>query len=372
MQERKYCELGSEFWTDCTPKAESEWGMRAQRIYESHSDKVCETLAGRTALEYVAEIVVGKGKRTICLPSYCCHTMIEPFLRHGMIVSYYDVTETEQGLHREIVASCKSEVFLLMDYFGHTDAETSEKALELKTAGKTLIYDATHAMYSEMVDYSLYDYVCGSYRKWVDINCGFIAWKEELENGKITQSPQIGNYAQVRAELFEKKAMFMNGGHIYKEDFYPLIGQSDALLANDYHHQMPDQRSQEVLMKTDVEYLKMRRWENARVLTEGINEMNSDKVRCLNPLLNTQDIPLFVPVVFENQELRDSVRKYLIEKSIYLPVHWPLSKEHKINERSKSIYGRELSVVCDQRYGRADTERILTEINDIIKKQQCN
>lgn len=369
MQERKYSELGSEFWTDCTPKAESEWGMRAQRIYETHPYKVWETLAGRTALEHVAEMVVGKGKRTICLPSYCCHTMIEPFLRHGMEMTFYDVIVTEQGLHREIDANCESEVFLLMDYFGHTDAETKKKALELKSAGKMLIYDATHAMYSDMVDYAPFDYVCGSYRKWVDINCGFFAWKEDLKNGEITQSPQKGNYANVRAELFEKKAFFMNGGHIYKEDFYPLIGLSDSLLACEYHHQGPDERSKKVLKTTDVEFLKKRRWENARVLTEGINEMNSDKLRCLNPLLNAQDISLFVPVVFENQELRDLVRKYLIEKSIFLPVHWPLSKEHKINERGKSIYGRELSVVCDQRYGRTDMERILTEINEITKIQ---
>lgn len=364
-----YKEIGSEFWTDCTPKMESEWGMRAQRIYETHPYKVWETLAGRTALEHVAEIVVSKGMRTICLPSYCCHTMIEPFLRHGMGVTFYDVIVTEQGLHREIEAACKSEVFLLMDYFGHTDAETRVEALELKAAGKVLIYDATHSMYSGEVDYTPYDYVCGSYRKWVDINCGFIAWKEELKNGEIIQSPQIGNYAQVRAELFDKKALFMDGGNIAKGDFYKLIGLSDSLLASEYHHQEPDERSKKVLKTTDVEYMKKKRWENARVLTGGINEMNSEKVRCLNPLLNTQDISLFVPVVFENQELRDSVRKYLIEKSIYLPVHWPLSKEHKINERGKSIYGRELSVVCDQRYGRTDMERILTEINDIAKKQ---
>lgn len=368
MQERKYSEIGSEFWTDCTPKAESKWGMRAQRIYELHSFKVVETLAGRTALEHVAEIVAGKGFRTICMPSYCCHTMIEPFLRHDLDVTFYDVVLTAQGLHREIDERCVSDVVLLMDYFGHTDAETFVIAKKLKEDGKLLIYDATHSMYSGEVDYSPYDYVCGSYRKWTDINCGFVAWKEDLKYGEITQRPLFGSYAQVRTELFEKKAIYMGGGRINKEDFLSLIGQSDALLANDYHHQMPDQRSKEVLMKTDISFLKNRRWENARVLTDWINDINSDKVRCLYPLLNTEDTPLFVPVIFKNKEQRDMVRNFLIEQEIYCPVHWPISKEHIIKELTQSIYERELSLVCDQRYEREDMERIVTCINEIIKK----
>ena len=64
-------EIGSEFWTNCTPRGQSNNGMRALKIYEAYSSHCLETLSGRTALEYIVEIMYGQGKRMAYLPSYC-------------------------------------------------------------------------------------------------------------------------------------------------------------------------------------------------------------------------------------------------------------------------------------------------------------
>ena len=121
-------EIGSEFWTGCTPTSGVEYTMRPACIYESHQYKVTETLSGRTALEHIVEILTGQGKNRAYLPSYCCHTMIEPFLKHGMTVDFYDVECTNNGLHRRLERDAQYDAILLMDYFGHTDAETIEIA----------------------------------------------------------------------------------------------------------------------------------------------------------------------------------------------------------------------------------------------------
>ena len=70
------------------------------------------------------------------------------------------------------------------------------------------------------------------------------------------------------------------------------------------------------------------------------------------------DCPLFVPVLLEN---RDKVRKHLTENKIYCPVHWP-----KPEGADSNIYDMELSLICDQRYGVNDMERIVSVLSEVI------
>lgn len=357
-------EIGSEFWTGSTPTSEAEYTMRPTAIYDSHRFKVVETISGRTALEHIVEILCNKGVRVAYLPSYCCHTMIEPFLSHGMEVIFYDVQFTDKGIHREVVEE-NYDVILLMDYFGHIDKETWDIACREKSKGKAIIYDVTHSMYSPIIS-DPYDFVYGSYRKWVDINCGFIAWKEELENGEITQKGSDEEYAAKRKQLFDMKARYMNGERIDKEDYLPLIEDAENTLERNYHHLLPDKRSMEVLKTTDASFIKARRMDNARILTEAINEIDDKRVRCINPLLNTLDIPLFVPIIV-TPELRNPLRHYLIENYIYCPIHWPLSDLHKPMVGSKQLLESELSLICDQRYDEKDMMRIANTIEDFLK-----
>lgn len=359
-------EIGSEFWTGCTPFNSNnvEYSMRPSAIYDKHWFKVIETLSGRTALEHIVELLCGQSKKKAYLPSYCCHTMIEPFLSHGMEVLFYDVHYTDKGIHREVVEE-NYDVILLMDYFGHTDKETWEIAIGEQSKGKTVIYDATHSLYSP-INTDPYNFVYGSYRKWVDINCGFVAWKEDLRKGEITQNGIDEEYAALREQLFDMKARYMNGEGIDKEDFLPLIEEAENSLERKYHHQLPDKRSLEVLKNVDASYIKFRRMENSRDLTLAINEMNDSRVRCINPFLNALDVPLFVPIMV-HRDLRNPLRRYLIEKDIYCPVHWPLSDLHKPMIGSKQLFESELSLICDQRYDEEDMMRIANTIEEFLK-----
>lgn len=357
-------EIGSEFWSGCTPLSKNEYTLRAESIYDSLLYKVVETLSGRTALEHIVEILYGRGKRSVYLPAYCCHTMIEPFLSHGINVSFYDMTWTGKELHRLVDFNIKADVIMLLDYFGHTDSETNVIAQQAKVAEMAVIYDATHSMYSP-INTDPYDFVYGSYRKWVDINCGFVAWKEELSKGEITQNDNNKLYATTRSRLFDLKADYINGGHTRKEDFLPLIDTAETILENEYHHKMPDERSLKVLKTTDASFVKARRMDNARVLTEAINEMNDPRVRCINPVLNTFDVPLFVPVVVD-EKLRNPLRRFLIDNQIYCPVHWPKSEFHQMMEGSQILFDSELSLICDQRYDHEDMRRIADTISHFL------
>ena len=357
-------EIGSEFWTGCTPvSGEHDYSMRLSIIYDSCRYKVVETLSGRTALEHIVEILVGLGKTIVYLPAYCCHTMIEPFLSHGMQVKFYNVVYTTDGLHRVVNENEVYDAILLMDYFGHTDVETLNIAQQAKQDEKIVIYDATHSMYSH-VDYSPYDFIYGSYRKWVDINCGFMAWKKELANYEISQNRDKNRYADMRKQFFDLKSAFMSGGAVNKDDFLPLVNEAETILELEYHHQMPDERSKVILRTTDEGYIISKRRSNARVLTEAINEINDERVQCVSPLLNTFDTSLFVPVLV-SPNIRDELRRYLINKEIYCPVHWPQTDQHDV-EAARRLFEEELSLICDQRYDEHDMIRIVDSITKYL------
>ena len=67
-------EMGSEFWE------------------ASDTGKKKYLLSGRTALEYIIRDILEEHYVTsVLMPSYCCHTMVEPFVRHGIKVRFYDI-----------------------------------------------------------------------------------------------------------------------------------------------------------------------------------------------------------------------------------------------------------------------------------------
>ena len=85
----------------------------------------------------------------------------------------------------------------------------------------------------------------------------------------------------------------------------------------------------------------------------------------LFPRLGERDCPLFVPILVPGGR-RDALRRFLIEQDIYCPVHWPTSSFHRLTEVERRVYDEELSLVCDQRYGETDMERVLQAVEEFF------
>ena len=80
------------------------------------------------------------------------------------------------------------------------------------------------------------------------------------------------------------------------------------------------------------------------------------------------EVPLVFPVIAKSSEIRDSVRKHLIDNDIYCPVHWPLPNNMGFDCKALDYSKRELSIVCDQRYDLVDMQRII----DVMKEYKPN
>ena len=346
-------EIGSEFWRE-------EHRGTGVRPLMSRWDSAILTLCGRTALELIVEdILLSAQPERVYMPSYCCHTMIEPFIRHGIAVDFYDVYATEDGIRCDYRENSCDIVFLI-DYFGFSDPRTKAFAEQERQRGKKVVYDTTHALFGTAAPYEA-DYVLGSFRKWFGVNAGFAA-----KTSPWTAAPCMGQftaYCELRNRAFDLKARYIdNPEPEAKTAFLDLSREAGELLERDYHHFAPDPRSLEVLERVDVEEIRRKRRENAAILIEGLGSLEG--LMLPYHAVGPNDCPLFVPVCYGD---RNGLRRRLIDEQIYCPAHWPVSPLHRLNDRSRQLYDTELSIVCDQRYDARNMERIVENVRKYIR-----
>ncbi len=335
-------EIGSEFWD--IPSSEKKNALF------SHS--VQWFLSGRSALRAIISEL--KGCHSVAMPSWCCDSMIKPFTDAGIQVLFYPVW-FQDGIRQEIDLSC--DALLIMDYFGYR-----RESPELDGYHGVVIRDLTHSVFCG--EYTDADYYFGSLRKWCGFWTGGFAWSK---SGKhfFVEDDEESDYVHIRKTAMEQKKDYIQrqteeAGRInLNKDFLKLFESAEERLENTGVYSAADR---DVLLtdKLDVKQIREKRRENATVLMGALSE------NLMFPTMQESDCPLFVPVMIGDGK-RDRLKKYLISKQIYCPVHWPISELHRLEYNTKAIYENELSLVCDQRYSQSDMERIIDEIRNFRK-----
>lgn len=323
-------EIGSEFW-DIPAGGQN-------RLFP---DSTQWFLSGRSALQ---TIIKQSGIQTAAMPSWCCDSMIRPFLDAEVKVSFYPVY-MDGGLVQDL--SCvDAEAILVMDYFGYT------VQVDLEGYSGTVIRDVTHSLLSKTYDDAHYYF--GSLRKWAGFWTGGYGWG--FDCGCL---PADTAYIHLRQKAMVEKEAYIQG-----------TSESKAYLATyaraeEYLEQCPMAAAADrdiMLASTmDVPFIKSRRRENTARLLEAFSDI------AVFPRMGEQDCPMFVPIMVPEGQ-RDALRKYLIEHQIYCPVHWPVSEYHRLDERTGVLYQQELSLVCDQRYTVEDMDRIIETIQEFWKR----
>lgn len=350
---KKLKEIGSEFWeVECVEKANS-----------SLDENACFMLSGRTALEFlIRDIKTQKSFKRVYMPSYCCHSMIEPFLRHGVDVIFYDVSINDNGgIKFNIDIDMECDVIFVMQYFGYIDSQVDAVAKVFKNKRITVIEDITHSVFCKNPNSRYADYVFGSYRKWTGLASGAVVKKSE---GKfLIEKPTKTNekYCSMRKKAAMLKREYVEMGLIdSKKTFLNEFERAEEYLSNNYQNYLIDPDSFENLKFLDTDKIVCERRNNAGIILNNLSNLNYIK-----PIfnLNEDDVPLFVPVLLD-VDVRDDFNIYLKKSNIFCPIHWPLSKLHNVSIKSKEIYARILSLVCDQRYG----EEEMHYLCDVLRK----
>lgn len=334
-------EIGSEFW------------QKYEAFYPEKANNEVYLLSGRTAIHYIiSDILKKKELHKIMIPSYCCESMILPFIQSGVEVSFFKVD-------RDAIVypyDNDADAVLLVDFFGYINQQNSEVAFHEKHRGKIVIYDSTHKIDGNLLVQKNADYSFCSYRKWFYCNYA----KATKHTGDFLNNTNLKShdqYIKLRDESANQKEMYLSGTFLDKQVFLNGFTAAEQLLDEQY----VGYKGQPVAF--DLENIISKRQENAAYLISEINKMPNIGLWRDKVLAN--DTPMFVPI-FVDHSVRDKLRKALIDESIYCPVHWPKTIFHS---DFSPLYDTELSLICDQRYDIYDMKRIVSVIKSFINSQ---
>lgn len=330
-------EIGSEFWSH---KIQMQTNATDNDIY---------FLSGRTALRAIIDdIRQTRNFRKVLLPSYCCESMIEPFSANNIDVQFYQVGAECSVYPYENDA----DAVLLIDHFGYVNPENERIACQEKHVGKIVIYDATHKLDGNAAIEACADYSFCSYRKWFYCNCAkAIKYTGEFGFGQLKTNTR---YIELRDRAATKKENYIDGLTLEKQEFLKLFSEAEKMLDEDYVGYLG------VPVVFDVNEIAVKRKENAAYLIGELKQI--PEIKLWRDSVQSGDFPMFVPILVDSL-IRDDLRGVLIKERIYCPVHWPISSHHcGCNE----LYGMELSLICDQRYGLADMERMVKVIKNFF------
>ena len=339
-------EIGSEFW-----KIEIDNHNNDLNYYNIGKD-IKFLMSGRTAIDYVLNEIIDD-KKIVYMPEYCCESMVQPFIDNGYEITYYGTNLVNRKYNINFDKDIS--IFFAMSYFGYNDSNMDYYIKKMRKKNVIVIEDITHRLLCKKNHCKYSNYLIASLRKWFPICCGGIAINM---NGKFKSD--TGSY-EVYNELidYKRKAMELKKKYISdeineKDEYLKLFNKCEEMFSN-YKLKSIDNASIYVLSKLDYYLIREKRIDNLKIIESKLR--GNRKIRLLYKY-KKGDCPLFVPILINN---RDSIRKKLIEKNIYCPVHWP-----KFNSCKNEVYDKELSLICDQRYTTMDIEQYIDELIEIV------
>ncbi len=324
-------EIGSEFWSVPTSKIENDCFNADTKWF----------LSGRSALASIISDIQSKNTvKRVAMPSWCCDSMIKPFIDAEIEVSFYPVYFENGNLKQDFSYVKNCDIVFLMDYFGYKSLEQPEFNSSI------CIKDLTHSIFTNQSD--IKDYAFGSLRKWAGFYTGGFAVGIASDN-LVTNS----DYIKLRSLAMQEKEAYISG-KISSKEYLNLFSKAEEMLETAATGKAYE-KDIAAAKYLDVEFIKKKRRENAAILLREFADIAIFKE------LKKEDCPLFVPIIVPEGK-RNQLRKHLIENDIYCPVHWPVTSYHKLDERTSFLYENSLSLVCDQRYSKDDMERLIKTI----------
>lgn len=350
-------EIGSEFWLE-----KKEENNHTSYIIDSNENKIL-CMSGRTAIDYALFLFQKQRKiLDVYFPSYCCQSMLQPFLERNIKIHFYSVRFEKGKFIFDIDCNKKCDLFFAMNYFGFAANNMDYYIDNFKRKNVIVIEDSTHSWLSQRKYNRNSDFVVASLRKWFPIISGGVLINP---SGNIRLSVEQNwrenqKYIQLKEKAMNKKYQYINNDKkINKTEFLQEFAEANKILEEDYKNYKIDKISEKILMKLDIEKIISKRKENANIIYHYLEQ--SQDIEYIRNTDLKYDCPMFVPIFLKNKEKREVLRNRLIQKQIYCPNHWPIPNIIQDNNK-KAIYDKEISLICDQRYSKNEIEEYLKSI----------
>ncbi len=359
----------------------SEFGLSELGGYRaSHGASSCPesfkhlsfTANGRAALGLAATLVKktsGRRRHSVLLPSYLCHSMIQPFAEHEFEYRFYAVQTDLSILPDEVCDRIDDTTVavLVMHYFGFSQAEELTDVILRRFPELIVVDDRTHLLLSDLGtgrrvrDGSVAVY---SIRKWGPFpDLGIVCFGESGDH-KVRGSRCFEKGYDLSFGLWRLLGAVLRAAYftwpvdpLRKLSLWPFKG-ADAILDKRVHIRRASPISRLLWRRWDWVAAWRARRENFQYLIEN---WPSTEMTPMFTKLTESTCPFAFPI---RTNERERCRRYLVSKRIFTPVHWPKPPQISPDEfpAAAALADQELTIPIDQRYGQRHMDHILEAV----------
>lgn len=305
--------------------------------------------SGRVALYNLLSFgIENYGWKMVGFPSYYCHEVVDFCKTLPIKVQYYDynpfnITEIDW-------ADDDQNVFINVNYFGISKLETSF----IKRS--VVIEDATHDLLSLKNQNA--HFVFGSLRKQLPLPVGGFIYDPKNTFSQKESSNSFGDeVASQKLLAMQLKLRYLKGELEDKSTFRTLFTEAEKSFESEKTNSALPDSAFDILNKIAVEEL---------IITTRLNIQQAKSLWKANNriklLTSSEKAEMGLLLLCETQDIRNNLRRYLIENNIYPAILWPNQK----NEKDGYFENRILFVHADFRYSFEDIHYIVNRINKFI------
>lgn len=307
--------------------------------------------------------LTGKRPRLAVLPALCCESMIVPFKQNGYQVEFYKLREDLTADTEDLSAKLRDgAVLLYMRYFGIRPFEDGYlQSLRDGFRDLLLVEDRTQDILVSREDEDFRpDAMLASLRKWAALPEGAVLLTErEHPVGRADR-----RFCDMRRDAMESKSRWLTGSETdRKEDYLHRFHAAEEILDEPGEPAAITEEYRALIERMDFERILRRRRENIAALMETVGPLaQAGRLKLLTDA--PEKSGLYLPILLED---RQPVRERMFELAMYCPFLWPIPEETKgLCGTSRYVAEHSLCLICDQRYGREDMERIAAELKSAL------
>ncbi len=307
--------------------------------------------SGRACLKVIitAEELTGK---TVLLPTYLCDSVLLPFKEKKIKTVFYRVNRQlsmDQGDLFEKIKKEKPGAVVMIHYFGWIQPriEAVIKRIRKQHPDCVIIEDLVQSYLTTYRPNG--DYWFNSYRKFLPVADGaFVAGKKKIPQPAERAASGVRLMAMLLKNMPGMKSLVRRLFQTYEHR-----GVNKGISSISWF-------SRYIIKRVDENAVKNIRRKNYQCLALLLAKEAGEEtdIPMLFPKLPDSVCPLGLPVIVKD---RDAVRRRLIQKKIYCPVHWDLPADisKKKFPVSHAISEHILTLPIDQRYTERDMKRIV-------------
>lgn len=304
---------------------------------------------GRMAIKAILMRVVQNSKEIVLLPDHFCESIPYTISQMGIGCRFYRILENFQPDISSIESNLKeSKAIVLVNYFGLISNSFFDGLIKrIKSINRDIIVIMDNVQnYFGMDDDLKIDYSFTSLRKWFPVPDGStIIYRKGNEVVHLFPENAESGESLFAKYKFAGNVLKLFNDIIGDEICLELIDKGEKLLSDSVPISSIDWtgKAMEIM---DYHSIKEKRRHNAKILHDGLEKLG------VKHLYIDNAIPLFVPIVLDNEKDRNRIRKRMFENKIFCPIHWDETwKKRYDNVLENNLSKHELSLICDQRYG---------------------